>query len=236
MTGPLVPAGPQPGSNGIGLFTIGVSPIGTISPFSFWTTVISQYANSPILIGIISSFQAATDQTANFDSLYDNILNIETASGYGLDVLGRIVGVTRTVQLSNGLTYFGFEQAGAPGFGQAPFSLGQAVTQNYQLPDSTFRLLVYAKALSNISDGSIPSINQILLTLFPGRGNCYVTDNLNMTLSYRFNFALSQVELAIIQQAGVLPKPTGVGALVVIDTGGLFVLDTSMLDGTDVLG
>ena len=63
-----------------------------------------------------------------------------------------------------------------------------------------------------------------------------MTDNLNMTLSYRFNFALSQVELAIIQQAGVLPKPTGVGALVVIDTGGLFVLDTSMLDGTDVLG
>jgi hypothetical protein len=241
VSGPLVPPGPQPGSNGIGLFTIGVSPIGDIPVFSYWTTVISQYSNSSILTGIIASFQAATDQTQNFNSLYDNVINLPTAQGAGLDVLGRIVGVTRTVQLPLGLNYFGFQQAGAPGFGQAPFFAGQAVTNNYQLPDATFRVLITAKALSNISDGSIPSINNILRTLFPNQGNAYVADGVssggaNMTMAYVFNFPLTPVQLAIVQQSGVLPKSVGVGLSVLVNQHPRFTLDTSVLGGSDTLG
>jgi len=62
----------------------------------------------------------------------------------------------------------------------------------------------------NISDGSIPSFNQILLTLFPNRGLVYVADGLNMTMQFVFSFALTPVELAIMEQSGVLPNPAGV--------------------------
>jgi hypothetical protein len=210
FTGPPYPPGPAPGSNQIGEFQIGVSPVGTIAPFDPWQTVIIQYANSPILDGLITSFNAAIDQTLNFDNFFDLQWNIDTAIGYGLDVIGRIVGVTRTLSISGGIAYFGFQEAGALGFGQAPFFSGEPVTTSFNLSDTSFRTVLNAKMLANISDGSIPSINAILLALFPGRGNCYVIDNQNMTMIYRFNFVLTQIDLAIIEQAGLLPTPCGV--------------------------
>ncbi len=216
MTGPPIPSGPVPGSNAIGTFTIGVSPIGDIVPFSFWNTILSQYANSKILTQLIANFDSYIDQTQNVDEFYDNIFNINTAVGYGLDLWGRVVGVQRV--LSVGITnYFGFaEQVPSVGtFGQSPFYSGQTVTANFSLSDNAFRILIFAKALANICNGSIPAINKILLSLFPNRGNAFVTDGLNMSMTYTFNFALSPVEAAIVGASGILPKSSGVVSSVI---------------------
>lgn len=212
MTGPPYPhPSPAPGSTGIGDFVIGVSPIGTISPFDFWQTVLSQYANSPILMGLIESFNDAMDQTANMESFYDDELNIVTAQGYGLDVLGRIVGVVRTVAIPGDASYFGFEEANSwTGFNQSTFYVGGQITPNFVLSDESFRLLILAKAAGNISDGSIPSINNILMTLFPNRGDAYVVDNQNMSMDLHFTFPLTPIEQAIMLQSGVLPNPAGI--------------------------
>lgn len=209
---PRYPAGGAPGGNAIGTFQIGVSPIGSISPWDEWKTVISQYANSPILDEMIASFNAAADQTENVDNLYDMIWNIQTAEGYGLDVWGRIVGVGRTLKFpSTGEIPFGFQEANSwTGFGQGGFYSGGGTTGNFVLGDSDFRTLIYAKAAGNISDGSIPSANKILLTLFPLRGTCYVADGLDMSMTYTFQFALNPIELAIVELSGVLPNPAGV--------------------------
>lgn len=211
-TGPPYPPGPLPGSNSIGMFTIGVSPIGDIPPFSPYKTVISQYSNSPRTDAILLSFAAAMDLTALLDSFYDNMMNPATATGYGLDVIGRIVGVSRTLTLPGSAPYLGFEEAGSSwtGFGQGGFYSGSGITSNFLLADVDYRRLIFAKMAGNISDCSIPSVNAILLALFPGRGKCYVADGLNMTLTYTFMFALTAVDLAIIQQAGILPNPCGV--------------------------
>jgi hypothetical protein len=210
---------PVPGSNAIGSFTIGVSPIGTIPSFDPWATILSQYGNSQAIDGIITAFNAAMDQTATFDNFYDVWWNVATAQGVGLDRIGRVVNVSRTVQIPLGTQdFFGFNEANDPtfvGFGQAPFSSGGTLTSNTTLVDSDYRTLIYAKMAANICDGSIQSINNILLTLFPNRGNCYVTDGENMTMTYTFTFALTPIELAIVQESGVLPKPVGVAATVV---------------------
>jgi uncharacterized protein DUF2612 len=211
-TGPPVPhPNPAPGSNGIGTFTIGVSPIGTIEAFDFWVTVISQYANSPILTGMIQSFNEAMDLTEDFDDFYDMIWNVLTAQGYGLDVWGRIVDVARTIPLTGNIAYLGFDEASSwTGFGQGGFYTGGGISPNFVLGDADYRRLILAKAASNICDGSIEAINKILLALFPQRGACYVADGLNMSLTYTFSFALNPVEIAIVEDAGVLPNPTGV--------------------------
>jgi hypothetical protein len=216
-TGPDYPSGPAPGSNGIGLFMIGVSPIGNIPPFDVWRTVISQYANSPILTGLILNVFAYLDQTQNLDLFFDNVLNVVTAQGYGLDVWGRIVGVSRTLNVPAG-SYFGFEQGnpGAEPWGQGSFYSGQTVTSNFQLSDAAYRPLILAKAAANITNGSIPAINQILLSLFPNRGNCYATDGGDMTMTYTFEFPLSPLEQAIVGQSGALPKPVGVSVSIVV--------------------
>ena len=209
---------PRFGSNGIGRFIIGVSPIGTIEQFDYWTTIISQYANSPILTQLIQNLNDCLDQTIDFENFYDLIWNVDTAQGYGLDVCGRIVNVNRVLSIPDpALNYFGFEEAtpGSYGFNQQPFYQGGTFTNNFALSDSAYRVLIFAKALANICDGSITATNQILLNLFPNRGNCYVTDGLNMTMTYTFEFVLTPVELAIIGQSNVLPKPSGVQAAVV---------------------
>lgn len=213
MTGPPYPhPNPAPGSNAIGSFTIGVSPIGTIPAFDVWATVISQYANSPILTGIITSFNDAVDQTENLDSFYDLIWNVLTAEGYGLDVWGRIVVAPRTIAVGGSTSTFGFNESGNDwvGFNQAPFTQGQSVTSNVTLTDALYRPLVLAKAATNIWDGSIPSLNAILLAYFQGRGQVYVQDGLNMSMTYVFNFGLTPLDLGVIGSAGVFPQPAGI--------------------------
>lgn len=217
MSGPDINR-PRPGSNAIGKFIIGVSPIGDIPSFDFWDTIISQYANSPTITALIESFFDCVDQTNNMSDFFDNVMNIETAQGQGLDVWGRIVGVSRTLQLPQSEKFFGFEeQSGVTvsPFNQSAFFSGESLTNNFQLSDQAYRALILAKAFANISDGSVPSLNKLLLNLFPNRGNCFVTDDGDMTMTYTFNFPLSPVEAAIVIQSGVLPKPAGVTMTIV---------------------
>lgn len=217
MSGPDINR-PKFESNAIGSFIIGVSEIGDIEPFDFWTTVISQFANSERLIQLLENFDSYVNQTVNMAAFFDMIWNVDTAQGYGLDVWGRIVGVTRTLHITfSTADYLGFKEAlpGSNPFGQAPFFAGDPLTNNFELSDDAFRVLIFAKALANISDGSIPSINQLLINLFPNRGNAYVTDGEDMSMTYTFTFALTPVELAILGQSGILPKPVGVSASIV---------------------
>ena len=214
MTGPPYPhPSPAPGTTGIGQFRIGVSPIGDIPVFDPWVTLLSQYANSPTITGMILAFNSAMDFTQTMSNFYDMMWNIQTAQGYGLDVWGRIVGAPRTITVPGTAQFIGWNVAGGSytGFGQGIWaSPGSGLNQNYVLSDIDFRRLILAKAATNITDGSIISTNKILLALFPGRGNCYVADGQNMQLTYTFNFPLTPAEFAIVQSPGVLPAATGV--------------------------
>lgn len=199
-------------SSAIGEFIIGVSAVGIPEPFDPNFTIISQYGTSPTLTAMISSFNEAESLTAEFESFYDFIWNVQTARGWGLDVLGRIVGVQRSLALPGAIAYVGFGEAGSSwtGWGQGIFYSGSGVSNNFLLDDDQFRLLILAKAAGNISDGSIPSVNAIMLALFPGRGDVYVIDNGNMTMEIHFTFMLTAIERAILGQTNVLPNPAGV--------------------------
>lgn len=181
----------------------------------FAKTVISQYSVSPTIRRLIENFNEWIDPSTDIDSFYNLIWNVDTAVGYGLDCWGRIVGVGRVLQVTTTGKYFGFDEAtnvSADPFNTSPFYSGQQISGNFILADDGFRVLVFAKALANICDGSIPAINQILMTLFPGRGNCYIADGLNMTMTYTFLFPLTPVEAAIVSQSGILPRSTGVAS------------------------
>lgn len=176
-------------------------------------TVLSQYANSSRLLTILEGWNQALDPGGLIDLWYQRVWNLSTAQGYGLDVWGRIVGVSRVLKISSGKN-FGFSEANdltEEGFNSAPFYSGSSVTSNYRLSDDGFRQLIYAKALANITDASVFSINTILMLLFGGQGNAYVKDNGDMTMTYVFDFVPTDVQVSIIQNSGVLPRPAGVG-------------------------
>lgn len=204
-------------SSAIGQFVIGQSPISG-APFDYGATVISQYANSPTLVQLIESFAGYVDPTYEYDNFYDLIWNVATAQGYGLDVWGRIVGVSRVLQVATGVNLGLTGPSGNSGdsLNVAPFYSGAPLTSNYALSDDAFRTLIYAKAMANISDGSTPSINAILMILFGAGGNVYVTDGGNLTMTYTFSYVPSLVDQTIVEQSGALPRPSGVAVTVVI--------------------
>lgn len=139
---------------------------------NFEKTILSQYANSPRICTILEGWNQAFDPSALIELWYANVWDLDTAQGYGLDVWGRIVGVSRVLKISSGKN-FGFSEANdltEEGFNSAPFYSGSSVTSNYRLSDDGFRQLIYAKALANITDGSIFSINTILMLLFGEQG------------------------------------------------------------------
>lgn len=224
MTVSFYPPALKPGDNAFGKFAFGVSAFGDIPQFNWLLTVMSQYANSPALLAILNAFNASIDQTQDIENFYDLMWDVATAQGYGLDVWGRIVGVNRNLEVAN-TKFWGFQQGlqdnFAPG-GQSPFYSGGSVTSNVALTDQAYRQLILAKAAYNICAGSTPAINAILMSLFgPGNpfgpgGDCWVTDDGGMHLTYTFAFVPNAVQQAIIYNSNVLPKPVGAVASISI--------------------
>lgn len=191
---------------------------------NFEKTILSQYSNSPTIVQLIANMNGYIDPAADIDAFYNLVWNVDTAVGWGLDVWGRIVGVGRVLHIAT-VDFFGFTGPGGVSglpFNQAVFyHPGAQLTSNYALLDDPYRVLILAKALANICDATISAINQILINVFsaggllPVTGNCYVTDGLDMTMTYTFGSALDPVQTAIVYQSGVLPRPAGVAATVV---------------------
>lgn len=174
------------------------------------TTILSQYANSPRLLGMLEAFNSAVDPSVNIDEFFNKVWNIDTAEKQGLDVWGRIVGVSRVLTMPNG-AYFGFKQGKYLPFGQGIFySSSHSSTANVSLTDDVYRRLILVKALSNISDCSILTYNRMLMLLFPGRGNAYCNDLGNMQMRFTFEFPLEPFEIAILKQSGAISPPSGV--------------------------
>lgn len=193
---------------------VGAAGDGTEPFFAIRDTVLSQYANSPILLAIIDTMGEAIDRRAQFNGFLDWVWNVDSAQGFGLDILGRIVGVARSLYISDA-EYLGFsDQPTAVPFGQGVFYSAQSLTPNYSVADDAYRQMILAKAALNITNCSIPSVNAILRALFPKYGNVYVRDNGNMTMTYVFSAAPSKVDYAIVTQSGALPKPAGVAVTV----------------------
>lgn len=182
--------------------------------------ILAQYANSPILLTLMQAMNQWIDPAVDIDLFYNNIWNIQTAVGIGLDIWGRIVGAARTIPLADTSDYFGFEEGEGSffPFNNEPFYAGPVRAGLYTLTDDAYRVYILAKAFANISNMSIPSMNALLNFMFAGRGSCYVSEGSNpLTIQYVFNFALQQWEESIMLQPQLLPRPAGVGVSVVVN-------------------
>lgn len=184
-------------------------------PPQFWPstvgrqTVLSQYANSPIILGLVDSIDAFISCDQDLENFYKFAWNISTAKGVFLDIWGRIVNVSRVITVPAS-DYTGFSEGNYPGFGQAKFYSDQVASTNYPLSDDAFRLMILAKALSNISRATFAVYNKILMQLFEGRGRCYVGTSGDMKARLTFEFLLKDFEIAILKQSNVFEPPTGV--------------------------
>ena len=145
------------------------------------------------------------------------ILNIDTASGYALDLVGRHVGVSREQQNLILKDFFAFTQAEKKqGFNKGEFyRLGNSLKGSFYLNDSDYRFLIKAKIIKNYQTGTLENIYKSLEFLL-GVGN-FIFDNYDMTLNLVLkNAKTTQFLINLIFKNDILARPVGVGLNVIL--------------------
>lgn len=175
--------------------------------------IILQYSDKPNAIAemtaLINEYQDAWTFFENFIPSFD----IDQAWGDRLDLIGKIVGFSRTVSLLIDKKYFGFEgQTNALGFGQAPFySHGDARYNLSDLNDTDYQFYLKAKIVKNNVHavmGGENSLQRAYLYLFDNEA--HVVDNKDMTLTLMLSNDDFLVKITNLEQLDLMPLPKGV--------------------------
>lgn len=183
-------------------------------------TILTQYASSQRLLSIIDTFNQSISIDEFTDSFIDDVWDLATNKSYGLDVWGKIVGISRYIRAEIDSSSFGFSESNSGDiyeypspFNDEPFYAGEQETETVRLGDDAYRTLILCKAFSNISTATIPEINKFLSMLFKGRGKAFSIDYGDMTMGIVCEFFLAPYEKAILENFDVLPIPSGVLAV-----------------------
>lgn len=145
------------------------------------------------------------------------MLNIDTATGYALDLVGRHVGFPREQAQAIFKTYFAFTQAeNKLGFGKGEFyRYKDALKGSFYLNDYDYRFLIKAKIIKNYQNGTLENIVKSLEFLL-GKGN-FVFDNYDMTINLVLkNTKLNTFLIKLIFKNDILVRPVGVGYKIVV--------------------
>lgn len=146
----------------------------------FW-----QYNNSPSINSLVSQKQEwyIENHQIFWQNWITNVLTLSTANDYGLAVWGNLLKTPRTWKIN-----------------------GESVT----LTTQQYRTLLIARLRLLSIRGTVEEINGILNFLFKNYGKAWVIDNYDMTITYRFNFTLTDLQLEILRNLTLLPRPAGV--------------------------
>lgn len=184
--------------------------------------LIKQYWEKPKARAEINVMLSQWQIIADFIRNPDNF-DLDRVTGYRLDVIGRIVGLPRSVPEALAKIFFGFDgHPNSAGFGSksnaaitgAPFfSKFAPAYGEYQLGDNEYRRFLKVKiarnaAASTISSDDRVSLQEVIQAAF--NGEAYVTDRKDMTLALNISPQVSVAELRLIVKLGLLPKPAGV--------------------------
>ena len=147
--------------------------------------ITSEHIDKP---NFISWLTAGLDKGEGIYSLLcgmDTEFDIDSAVGIQLDTLGTIVGISRNLDFQ-------------PTDGSSPI-----------LDDDTYRVVLKAKILKNLWDGTIPAMLAIWGNIFSDF-DLYITDNQDMSMKAMVVGVSSPLELNLIENGYFLPKPQGV--------------------------
>lgn len=181
-------------------------------PLSDYTDLlIQQYIRKPKARATINLWCGELDKVKeNIVDLLSQI-DIDNATGYSLDIIGRRVGVSRTLPSFASKGYFAWKGAvGGKGWNKGVwYRYGESTTDTIVLEDFDFRFLIKAKILRNFQDGSLDYILNALVKLFGSNVN--LIDNYDMTCTILLPLAtLRQAQVYMLSELDILPRPVGV--------------------------
>lgn len=139
-----------------------------------------------------------------------DILNIDKARGYALDLVGYHVGVNRSLSSFIPRNFFGFAKTGQLGFNEGKFyRYGESTGESTRLGDEDFRFMIKAKILKNYQIGAIEDITNSISFLF-GR-DARIIDNYDMTMTAIIpSTVMTPFKKYAIENLDILVRPVGV--------------------------
>lgn len=171
----------------------------------------NQFHDKPNLAGVLELIASGYDDIDDA-LLYLGSLDVYTAQGVWLDLIGTIVGQGRRIDTPILVEFFGFaETVGGRGFGQARFRTSQDVTtETTILSDPEYRKVILAKVAKNFGDVSKPGVVQAL-QLIIDTDNIYVRNAGNAKIAISIGKILTETEKNLISALDIVPSAAGVG-------------------------
>ncbi len=186
---------------------------GDITPYT--NLVTSEHANKPNFISTLSTvLQPIADNILSLQ-LLDGLFDLATAVGDQLDIIGKWIGVSRNLTIPISNVFFSFD-IDAVGFDSGtwfgPTDTGTTLTQ---LPDDSYRILLYAKIANNHWDGTIPGAYAIYAILFAAYSfEVFIQDNQDMTMYFGVsNGSPDALTIALLKNGYISVRPDGVEIL-----------------------
>ncbi len=134
----------------------------------------------------------------------EEYVSVLEAPGFWLDRIGERFGIPRPSLRDGSYLAFGFDDAGVA-FDQAPFEADR--TGGTPIADETYRRLILARGGQLLTDGSGPSLDNILDVAF---GTGHYIDHQDLSVTVRIDGDFRPDELDLILDTGLLTKPAGV--------------------------
>lgn len=198
---------------------------------SYLSLLIKQYYYKPKAKAEITLLAAEFSKVYTFLNTFTDKFDVDRAEGEQLDIIGQIVGISRTVPEALANYYFGFEgEEYAKGFSDkfndadsAPFFDRFSIRySDLQLEDEKYRFFIKAKiAVNNASAYMISdertSIQSIIQYLF--NDDAYVVDNQDMSLTLYLSPSVRLDAIRLINKLNLLPKPQGVNYRIIVKAG-----------------
>jgi hypothetical protein len=173
--------------------------------------IASQFGQSENFIKWLSEKMASYDNAQEWVNYVQENIDVYTASGYWLDVIGLIVGQSRTVPEAIPVQYFGFVgQTNIAGFGKARLKKDSDPRfSSSVLGDAEYRIVILGRIINNFANSTKVGVAESLSVLFN-------TNDINIqnfgTAAFRAYVGrdLTSTEIALITSLNLLPKAAGV--------------------------
>lgn len=164
------------------------------------------------------------------DTVFNMLLfrDVETAIGAQLDVIGRIVGQSRTIANASPFVFFGYLDGVTPDASIGSFgdnanaatgeryrSEEESTAGDVELADPEFRLFIKARILKNHTNGTNNEIIEALVLLSETQNFDYIESK--MQVDVNFWGTISSTTLDLLQSFDLLPRPAGVGLTITDD-------------------
>ena len=172
--------------------------------------VYAQYRNAPKAVAWYSIIPQITAELGLGLDQIRNSYDIDANVGEQLDVIGRIIVLTREIILNTELPVYQCDNEDAE-CGDDEIQCSQPfVADDQELSDIYFRSLIKAKVQKNNSDATIEGVLDAVSLILPTSGTLRLIDPETMAFTIEFYGLINDVERALLLSGLIVPKPQGV--------------------------